>query len=225
MCVCTCVCVCVWVREVYAVSYRDRWSSFDRRLCPSRCWSKGLTACLSHVYRWRTSSIWYVQSMNEMQRSWIELKSTDSACMHGHRLYDQTRTMLPLVRNTSSFVQVLFAHVWPYLPHIDTRCIYMEDDDVASMQVSYDLDIFSSPSCPCWHGDKKKIAKSKSHGQCDLLLQYDICWWWMQMSYRTEAYRISITSSRNSADRNVAVALTCTLLCYWRKSFTIDSSH
>ena len=36
----------------------------------------------------------------------------------------------------------------------------------------------------------------------------------MQMSYRTEAYRISITSSRNSADRNVAVALTCTLLCY-----------
>jgi len=23
----------------------------------------------------------------------------------------------------------------------------------------------------------------------------------------------------------VAVALTCTLLCYWRKSFTIDSSH
>jgi len=47
----------------------------------------------------------------------------------------------------------------------------------------------------------------------------------MQMSYRTEAYRISITSSRNSADRNVAVALTCTLLCYWRKSFTIDSSH
>ena len=48
---------------------------------------------------------------------------------------------------------------------------------------------------------------------------------WMQMSYRTEAYRISITSSRNSADRNVAVALTCTLLCYWWKSFTIDSSH
>ena len=29
----------------------------------------------------------------------------------------------------------------------------------------------------------------------------------MQISYRTEAYRISITSSRNSADRNVAVAL------------------
>lgn len=37
---------------------------------------------------------------------------------------------------------------------------------------------------------------------------------YMQMSYRTEAYRISITMSRNSADRNVAVALTCTLLCY-----------
>ncbi len=36
----------------------------------------------------------------------------------------------------------------------------------------------------------------------------------MPISYRTEAYRISITSSRDSADCNGAVALTCTLLCY-----------
>lgn len=157
-----------------------------------------------------------------MQRSWIELKSTDSACIDTEsmtkleRCYHLCRTLL----RSSKFC----SHMSGPTYYTSTLYVYM-DDDVASMEVSDDLDIFSKQTCPWWHGGKKKIAKSKSHSYFDLLLPYDICWWWMQMSYRTEAYRISITSSRNSADRNVAVALTCTLLCYWRKSFTIDSSH
>lgn len=55
---------------------------------------------------------------------------------------------------------------------------------------------------------RKNFQKKKEEEEEEEVRKY------MQMSYRTEAYRISITMSRNSADRNVAVALTCTLLCY-----------
>lgn len=133
------------------------------------------------------------------------------------------------------YLYIILLHSSKFCLHVpfttgNTSALAYMDDDVESIQVRLGhIHIYSANLAMMmvrrWR--KKKSPSPKHKKYFDELLRYDYVydWWWMQMSYRTEAYRISITSSRNSADRNVAVALTCTLLCYWRKSFTIDSSH
>ena len=133
------------------------------------------------------------------------------------------------------YLYIILLHSSKFCSHVpfttdNTSALAYMDDDVESIQVRLGhIHIYSANLAMMmvrrWR--KKKSPSPKHKKYFDELLRYDYVydWWWMQMSYRTEAYRISITSSRNSADRNVAVALTCTLLCYWRKSFTIDSSH
>lgn len=133
------------------------------------------------------------------------------------------------------YLYIILLHSSKFCSHVpfttgNTSILAYMDDDVESIQVRLGhIHIYSANLAMMmvrrWRRKKSPSPKHKKY--FDELLRYDYVydWWWMQMSYRTEAYRISITSSRNSADRNVAVALTCTLLCYWRKSFTIDSSH
>ena len=218
------ICRCMWLRErclPFPTWIHDGVST-DAYL------SMILSNVWDHVYCWGWSFDLYVQSMNEMQRSWIELKSTDSALIETHdRRWNGPCCHLCMILLHSS----KFCLHMPSTTGSTSTLVYMYDDESLPVRLGH-IHIYS----PNLTTDddrqeiEKKIAKSKYKWQVDSLVLHDYVydwwwWWWMQMSYRTEAYRISITSSRNSADRNVAVALTCTLLCYWRKSFTIDSSH
>lgn len=179
-----------------------------------------------HVYSWRWSFDLYVQWMNGNAEivNRTEVYRFSIHRPQSRRWYEPCCYLYIILLHSSKFC----SHV-PFTTGNTSILAYM-DDDVESIQVRLGhIHIYSANLAMMmvrrWR--KKKSPSPKHKKYFDELLRYDYVydWWWMQMSYRTEAYRISITSSRNSADRNVAVALTCTLLCYWRKSFTIDSSH